>query len=178
MNDGINSGENGFSSTSIANMNNYLGGTNCYSSTTTTPTPTPNFYELKSGLSTSSQSWCFDLANGDTTNGTPIWLWPCNGTNAQHWTIDSEHYIRSKIDTNKCVVTSGSNLNAGTVIWDCIPNYPAMQWDRYTDFPIRPRNDINQCMDVRGDAVASQCATIQLDNCGNDGRDNQVFQFP
>jgi glucosylceramidase len=159
-------------------MNDYLGGVNCLSSTTTTPT-TPSgvdFFELKSGLSTSSQSWCLDLARSDTTNGTPILFWPCNGGPNQQWTIDSEGYIRSQIDTNKCLVTHGAVLVAGTnfMIWDCFLDYPAMQWLWFADSSIRPRNAQDQCIDVRGDAVASQGAIIQLDNCGT-GSDDQVW---
>jgi hypothetical protein len=140
MNPVTNNNQNGFLSTSIANMNNYLGGEKCPLSTTTTPTLTPLFFKLKSTLSTWSQSWCLDLTSSDTTNGTPIWLWPCNGGNVQQWTKDSEGYICSQIDTNKCVVTSGANLNAGThfMIWDCISKYPAMQWLKYTDSSFAP----------------------------------------
>ena len=165
MNTVVNSYPNGFSSTSIASINTYLGGQNCLSSTTT---GVENYFEFRSALSTSSKSWCLDLARADTTNTNPIWLWPCNGTPAQQWTIDSEGYIRSQINTNKCVVTSGANLDAGTafMIYDCIPDFPNMQWLRYTDSSIRPRNAPRQCMDVRGDAVASEGATIQLYNCG------------
>jgi hypothetical protein len=180
MNPFLNSGQNGFSSTSIASMNSYLGNQNCLSSTTTTTTTTttptnPDFFEFRSGLSTSSQSWCLDLADADTTNGSPIWLWPCNGTPAQQWTLDSEGYIRSQINTNKCLVTNGAYLDAGTnfMIWDCIPNFPDMQWLRYTDLSIRAKNDQNQCIDVRGNAVASQGATIQLFDCHS--RDDQVL---
>jgi hypothetical protein len=177
MNPQLNSARNGFSSASIASITTYLGRQNCISSTTTTPPPSGvDFFEFRSALSTSSKSWCLDLARADTTNTTPLWLWPCNGTPAQQWTIDSEGYIRSQINTNKCVVTSGANLNAGTVfmIYDCIANFPDMQWLRYTDSSIRPRNAPNQCMDVRGDAVASDGATIQLYNCGN-RRGDQVW---
>eukprot|EP00957_Ditylum_brightwellii_P019259 1451963-Ditylum_brightwellii.AAC.1 len=46
---------------------------------------------------------CFDLSNGDTENGNAIHLWECNGTPAQHWIIDVEGYIRSALDSNKCV---------------------------------------------------------------------------
>jgi hypothetical protein len=177
MNPSINNQRNGFSSASIASMNSYLGRQNCLSSTTTTPPPSGgDFFEFRSALSTSSKLWCLDLARADTTNGSPIVLWSCNGSPHQQWTLDSEGYMRSKVNTNKCVVTSGANLNAGTMfmIWDCTPNFPDMQWLRYTDSSIRPRNARSQCMDVRGDAVASDGATIQLYNCGN-RRGDQVW---
>jgi hypothetical protein len=45
---------------------------------------------------------CLDLYRSDTTNGNFIILSECNGSAAQKWWLDSNGYIRSAVNTNKC----------------------------------------------------------------------------
>lgn len=49
-----------------------------------------------------SPNTCLDLRSSGTNNGNRIMLYECNGTPAQKWWVDSNYYIRSAINTNKC----------------------------------------------------------------------------
>mmetsp|Transcript_6381 Transcript_6381/g.8519 ORF Transcript_6381/g.8519 Transcript_6381/m.8519 type:complete len:552 (-) Transcript_6381:364-2019(-) len=94
---------------------------------------------------------CFDLSSANTANGNVIHLWECNGTPAQHWLIDSEGYIRSALDLNKCVDPRGPSTELGTQIqiWDCVDNYQYQQWSYQSDGTIRPVLDNEKCIDIK-----------------------------
>jgi hypothetical protein len=76
MNPTLNSGPKGFSSTSINNINGYLSSQACLSTVGGEGggEGSGDFFEIKSALSTSTQEWCFDLSNSDTSNFSPIHL--------------------------------------------------------------------------------------------------------
>ena len=171
MNPFLNSGQNGFSSTSINALNSYLGRQSCLSQTTGTGSDS---FTYRSGLTTSGKNLCLDLNRGSTTNGNRLILWECNGGANQRWTQDSAGYIRSMINTKKCIVTNGASLSAGTffMIWDCIDNFPGMQYLRYTDSSLRARNDRNKCIDVNGN-TGPLGAEVLLYDCH--GRANQQW---
>ena len=59
----------------------------------------PTFYQFKNAKDPSK---CLDLRSSSTTNGNRIILKECNGTPAQQWWVDSNWYIRSAVNTNKC----------------------------------------------------------------------------
>jgi hypothetical protein len=63
---------------------------------------------------------CLDLVGGDTSNGTPIWLWDCNGFENQAWTFASDSWtIVYQADTSKCIdagdMSDGKQLQSGIV---------------------------------------------------------------
>jgi hypothetical protein len=86
--------------------------------------------------------------------------------------MDDQGYIRSQIDSNKCVVPANPSANSASLaagtdlfIYDCLNDFESMQFVRFTDSSIRPRNDSDQCIDVTGASVASQGAPLQLFDC-------------
>ena len=81
------------------------------------------------GSSTSSSAAnlnCIDVRKADSSNGTPLWLWPCNGSPAQLFKMDSKtNYIRSGLDYYKCIVGEDLEAEQSTdlMIYDC-PDSP------------------------------------------------------
>lgn len=65
------------------------------------------FLEFRNGENSNS---CLDLRFASTTNGNRIWLYECNGSAAQKWYVDSNFYIRSAVNTNKCSKYSSSSF--------------------------------------------------------------------
>ena len=60
----------------------------------------PNF---QSFINQQNNNLCIDVLNGQVNEG-QVQLWTCNGTDAQKWYMDPLGRIRSKVDTNKCIV--------------------------------------------------------------------------
>jgi hypothetical protein len=72
---------------------------------------------------------------------------------AQYWYWDpfnGDRYIRSSIDTGKCLATSGGSTELGTrlIINDCFENDQRFVWDYYADKSIRPRNNNGVCIEM------------------------------
>ena len=68
---------------------------------------------------------CIDVRKGNKESGTPLWLWPCNGSPAQLFYYDMG-YIRSGLDQYKCIVGQGLESEQSTqlVIDDCPDSNP------------------------------------------------------
>eukprot|EP00574_Skeletonema_japonicum_P007365 CAMPEP_0201738592 /NCGR_PEP_ID=MMETSP0593-20130828/45334_1 /ASSEMBLY_ACC=CAM_ASM_000672 /TAXON_ID=267983 /ORGANISM="Skeletonema japonicum, Strain CCMP2506" /LENGTH=600 /DNA_ID=CAMNT_0048232817 /DNA_START=239 /DNA_END=2041 /DNA_ORIENTATION=- len=79
-----------------------------------------------------NQNYCIDVQNGNAVNGNPVWLYPCNGTPAQAWFVDSLGRIRSKLlDQNYCLEGGKPDENKPTLyVHKCHDGL----WQRYT-FP-------------------------------------------
>jgi hypothetical protein len=79
---------------------------------TTTP-PTTGTGAVKSGIA----GKCLDLNAGNSTNGTKIQIWGCNGTGAQSWTASGDTLQTS----GKCLDATALGTANGTKIqiWDC-----------------------------------------------------------
>lgn len=73
------------------------------------------------GIGGSGTNFCLDLPDNNTTNGTKISIYTCNGTAAQRWILESNGYIRNAVATNKCIsLPGGSASNSARLeIWDC-----------------------------------------------------------
>ena len=120
---------------------------------------------------------CIDLRFSDTTNGSRIWLYPCDGGLAQQWMRDSQGRLRSALNTNKCVVGNAGSVSAGTflMIWDCADNDTRYLFDRWTDGSIRPRNDSNMCLDVTSNSLIDGRPTLIFWPCH--GGANQLWRW-
>jgi hypothetical protein len=61
---------------------------------------------------------CVDVAGANSTSGTPVQLWDCNGSNAQNWTVASNGTLQA---LGKCLDIVGNGTAAGTKVqlWDC-----------------------------------------------------------
>ncbi|QGV77152.1 glycoside hydrolase family 16 protein [Streptomyces ficellus] len=95
---------------------------------------------------------CVDVAGANTANGTPVQLYDCNGTAAQHWTVGSDGTLRA---LGKCLDVSSGGTADGTPVqlWDC--NGSAAQvW------AVPPARDIvnpqaDKCLDATGGGTAN-----------------------
>lgn len=115
----------------------------------------------------SHRNKCLDVPSSNTSNGTNLQLYDCNGTAAQQWIYhELTKTIRSKINTNKCIYPAGGNTSFGTniQIWDCNLNNPAMQWTLQEAAPnhedivfgtIQHAPELDQCMDLYYEMVSN-----------------------
>ncbi|XWV26229.1 hypothetical protein QJ857_gp0847 [Tupanvirus soda lake] len=55
---------------------------------------------------------CVDVNQSNTTNGTKVQLWSCNGSNAQKWNFGN-NVITSELDNNKCLNIKESSSFSG-----------------------------------------------------------------
>ncbi|MGH8624969.1 MAG: RICIN domain-containing protein [Gammaproteobacteria bacterium] len=64
---------------------------------------------------------CLDVQWGDLAAGTPVWLWNCDGGDAQRWVYDRKSGRISNPPSGKCLDVQWASAVAGTPvwIWDC-----------------------------------------------------------
>lgn len=64
---------------------------------------------------------CLDVQWGNPAAGTPVWLWDCNGGDAQRWVYDRKSGTISNPAFGKCLDVQWASAVAGTPvwIWDC-----------------------------------------------------------
>ena len=98
---------------------------------------------------------CLDVAGGRTFNGTNVQVYKCNGSDAQKWFYDaSSGFIRSGLNSNKCLDNGGQHKNNGKlVIWKC-KNSNNMRWDLIGN-TIVPRKNHNYAVDGYGTSDSS-----------------------
>ncbi|MCX4747970.1 lectin [Kitasatospora sp. NBC_01287] len=72
---------------------------------------------------------CLDVDQGGTTNGTPVQLWDCNGTDAQRWTPAGDGTVRA---LSGCLDVDHSGTANGTVVqlWTCNGTGAQQWWPR------------------------------------------------
>ena len=98
---------------------------------------------------------CLDVAGGRTFNGTNVQSYQCNGSNAQKWLYEaSSGFLRSGVNSNKCLDNGGQNRNNGKlVIWGC-QNSNNMRWD-FVGNTIVPRTNHSYAVDAYGTGNSS-----------------------
>ncbi len=149
-----------------------------------TPPPAPSTdmlgpYEIGQSLPGGAENdyRCIDLKHGNTSNGNQVWYYPCNQTPAQSWYWDdSNNYIRSSIDKNKCLVGSGGSSALGTklMIWDCVNNDDRFRWDwDASDDSLRPRNNKEVCIEAK-DGISYD---LILDSCNDEWKSFQWWKI-
>ena len=64
---------------------------------------------------------CLDVEPGNAASGTPVWIWDCNGGDAQKWTYDPGSGTVRNPALGKCLDVQWGNFVGGTPvwIWDC-----------------------------------------------------------
>jgi len=96
--------------------------------TTPSTTPTPPVSTAVSGAIVGIGNKCLDDKNADFQNSNTIWLYTCNKTNAQDWTIPGDGTIR--LDNNKyCLDVKNAGTVPGTPVdlYSCTSS-AAEQW--------------------------------------------------
>ncbi|XVS62622.1 ricin-type beta-trefoil lectin domain protein [Actinosynnema sp. CA-299493] len=95
---------------------------------------------------------CVDVAGANSTNGTPVQLYDCNGTAAQQWSRPGDGTIRA---LGKCLDAASGGTADGTLVqlWDCNGS-GAQKW------AVSGANDIvniqaNKCLDASNNSSAN-----------------------
>lgn len=121
---------------------------------------------------------CIDDANSSTTNGTQLWQWTCNSSNAQKFTLSKTdgYYVLINKASGQCADINGASTSsgAGLIQWPC--SYADNQkfslestGDGY--YLLKPKHS-GLCLDVLGFATGDGASIAQY-QC-NSG-DNQRF---
>jgi poly(3-hydroxybutyrate) depolymerase len=114
---------------------------------------------------------CVDVRGADTTDGTPVQLYTCNGTDAQQWTVGTDGTLRA---LGKCLAVTGGGTTNGTPVqlWDCNGN-SHQQWTYSGGRLINPNSA--KCLDVTGQNPADS-TPLQIWDCN--GQTNQNWTLP
>jgi hypothetical protein len=66
-------------------------------------------------------SLCLDVQWGNLAAGTPVWLWDCNGGDAQWWVYDRQRGTIVNPPSGKCLDVQWGSTTPGTPVWlwDC-----------------------------------------------------------
>ncbi|MGW4483145.1 lectin [Amycolatopsis sp. NPDC004368] len=140
-------------------------GTQSGGGTTTPPTG-------RTGQITGLGGKCLDVAGANTTNGTAVDLYDCNGTGAQQWTVGSDGTIRA---LGKCldVASAATNDGAKVQLYDC-NGTGAQQWSANAGHDI-VNTAANKCLDATGNSSANG-TRAQIWTCT--GAANQKWTAP
>ena len=67
-----------------------------------------------------SGSECLDAYNNETTPGTKVQIWPCNGGTNQQWNINSNGTITG-VQSGLCLDVTGASTADGAAVelWTC-----------------------------------------------------------
>jgi glucosylceramidase len=115
---------------------------------------------------------CVDIAGANTTNGTQLQLFTCNGSSAQSWTVATNGTLQA---LGKCMDVSGGATANGTKVqlWDCNGS-GAQQWTHTTSNQlVNPAS--GRCLDATGPSSADG-TPLQIWDCG--GGANQSWNTP
>ncbi|GAA1953272.1 RICIN domain-containing protein [Kitasatospora viridis] len=115
---------------------------------------------------------CIDDQGANTANGTPIQIYDCNGTNAQHWTVATDGTLRV---LGKCMdVTGGGTANHTMVqLYDC-NGTGSQQWKAQANGSlVNPQS--GRCLDDLGFGTNNG---NQLGIWDCNGAANQVWNLP
>jgi len=118
---------------------------------------------------------CMDLTNSNTSNGTNVQLYSCNGTSAQQWLIDGLQFRILK-DLDKCLDLDYSKTDNGTNVhlWTC-SSTTGQQWF-YDGITKNIRSMVNQdkCIDDVN-AYTADGTNIQLWDCNDIAAQRWLF---
>jgi glucosylceramidase len=126
----------------------------------------------RTGAITGYGGKCVDVASANSTNGTQIQLYTCNGSSAQLWTANTPGPISA---LGKCMdVASGGTANGTKVqLYDC-NGTGAQQW-QYTSARQLVNTQSNRCLDATGPSSADG-TPLQIWDCT--GGANQQWTIP
>jgi hypothetical protein len=116
---------------------------------------------------------CIDVAGASTNNGTPVQIYPCNGTAAQRWTVSSDGTLRA---LGKCMdVQGGGTADATPVqLYDCNGS-GAQQWrPQGSGQVLNPQS--GRCLNVWNPAGSNE--QLILWDCTNAPIPNEGWNLP
>ncbi|WP_405571754.1 PQQ-dependent sugar dehydrogenase [Streptomyces phaeochromogenes] len=90
---------------------------------------------------------CLDIDNAQTSDGTKVQIWTCNGSAAQKWTVSGDGTLRA---LGKCLDVSDAGTADGTKIqlWTCNGS-GAQTWAAQSDGTVRNPQS-GKCLDASG----------------------------
>lgn len=101
---------------------------------------------------------CLDVAGANTSNGTNVQLYPCNGTDAQRFYAARVPWapVASALHSDRCLDVNGgsSDIGANVISWDCHGG-DNQAWYLTPDGELRSAVAANRCLDVANAAFAS-----------------------
>lgn len=107
---------------------------------TSTDNPNPgsassaiNWIVIKNNL---GQGLCLDVKGSGTADRTTVWLWGCHYGDSQMWYMDSEGFMRSKLNLNKCLEPENWHAFINTCSGSA-----RQQWELTSDGRIRNKHD-------------------------------------
>ncbi|WP_405577715.1 sigma-70 family RNA polymerase sigma factor [Streptomyces sp. NBC_01092] len=115
--------------------------------------------EMVSGV---AADLCLDNHWASTADGSPITIYPCNGTIAQKVTVTSDHRLKIQ---GKCVDVSGGGMANGTPVqlFSCSSNNAAQVWLPQPDGSLlNPQS--NKCLDDPG-ATVQAGTQLEIHDC-------------
>jgi|GEM_PF-4705315 len=114
---------------------------------------------------------CLDDSGSGTTNGNKVDIWPCNGTEAQEWTYNSNHTIT---DFGKCLDVYQQGTANGTKVdlYQC--NGGSNQYWTYTGSDTLVSKQSGDCLD---DPQGSTTKGTQLQIWACNGNTQQYWYY-
>jgi len=103
---------------------------------------------------------CLDLPYANTANGTDLWMWDCNGTAAQQWTIDNGE-IRVM---GKCLDIEGTERKGSDMQITLCGYTGDLQWYITSADEIKSERFPALCLDVRNGSTERE-ARVQMWSC-------------
>ncbi|MGW0394260.1 ricin-type beta-trefoil lectin domain protein [Streptomyces sp. NPDC003042] len=113
---------------------------------------------------TGASGKCVDVENGNTADGTPVKIWPCNETRAQQWRLTGDT-VRA---LGKCLTNSSGKLVLSTCDGSDKQKFTYRPGDKSLHNPAT-----NQCVDVSNNAADG--SDLQMWPCNTTGP--QQFSF-
>ena len=72
------------------------------------------------------RNYCLDVPNNNAVNGQDLWMWDCNGTPAQEFSLVGNQIVHD--DSGKCIdIENNGGSGAAVQLWDC-NDIPAQRW--------------------------------------------------
>ncbi|MFC7613431.1 alpha-N-acetylglucosaminidase C-terminal domain-containing protein [Actinokineospora soli] len=104
------------------------------------------------GAVTGVGGMCLDITAGNSSDGTQVQLYSCNGTPAQTWSFYDDTAVRA---LNKCLDIRNGGVTAGTPvqIWECNDS-AAQKWRAHPDGTLRNPTS-GMCLDAEGGSSAA-----------------------
>jgi predicted alpha-1,2-mannosidase len=124
---------------------------------TATPFPAEPIGPVTSSLAGN----CIDVANASNANGTAVQLYPCNGSNAQTWTVVPDGTVQT---LTKCLdVTKGGTANGTQVQLYVCNGTASQQWQSTSDGQlVNPQS--GRCLTDPGNSTTAR-TRLEIDDC-------------
>jgi len=116
---------------------------------------------------------CADVYHSGTANGTAVYLWSCNGSGAQKWTVTGDGTLKA---FGKCLDVTKSGTANGTLVelWTC-NNTSAQQWQFIAATGALMNSESGRCLDVPKSNTTNG-TQLQIFNCN--GSSAQRWTLP